>query len=359
MKILQVLSTLGSGGAEHFTIGLTNELIRQSYECDVVTLFDVDKDNNLLNELDTAAHHESLHKKCGFDLSCYFKLYEYIKKGSYDVVHAHVGAIPYILLASILLPKVNFVATIHSEAVREAGRSIMKWSRFFMFQHKKCIPVTISEESKFSFDNYYGMNALMVYNGVSDYQGKGLPSLRDNKNQILFVHPASCQPVKNQELLIKAFAKLVEDYPNCKMLWMGSKNSYSDLFDTLKPFMVPQFQYIGTVANVRDYLIQADAMCLSSKMEGMPMTIIEAFSVGTPALCTPVGGIINMISNGDNGLLSDSLSIDDYYSMMRKFCDFTSEEKLVMKQKAKKSFMKYSIENTVEGYLEIYKLKQI
>ena len=47
---------------------------------------------------------------------------------------------------------------------------------------------------------------------------------------------------------------------------------------------------------VRDYMIAADAMCLSSKMEGMPMTIIEAFSVGLPALCTPVGGCSSKLS---------------------------------------------------------------
>lgn len=357
MKILQVLSTLGSGGAEHFTIELTNEFIRQGYECHVVTLFDVEKENGLLKELDAKSHHESLHKRPGFDLACYVRLYRYIKKGGYDVVHAHVGAIPYILLASLLLPKVRFVATIHSEARREAGPSIMKWSRFYMFQHKKCIPVTISEESKRSFDNYYGMYAPMVYNGVSDYHGTGLPSLRDDKKQMLFVHPASCQPVKNQELLIKAFAKLVKDYPNCKMLWMGSENSYSHLLEELKTMMVPQFQYIGTVANVRDYLIQADAMCLSSKMEGMPMTIIEAFSVGTPALCTPVGGIVNMISNGENGMLSDSLEIKDYYLMLKQFCEFTLERKEQMRQNAKNSFMNYSIRNTVKGYLDIYKLQ--
>ena len=356
MKILQVLSTLLSGGAEHFAVELANELDNKGYKCDLVTLFDVDKNNNLLNQLHPKISHSSLKKKIGIDLMCYIRLYKYIKNGNYNVVHAHVGAIPYILLSTLLLPKVRFVATIHSEAKREASKSIMKWSRFYMFQHHKCIPVTISEESKLSFDKYYGMNAPIVYNGVSEYKGKGLSPLRDNENQVLFVHPASCQPVKNQELLIKAFAKLVEDYPNSKMLWMGSKNSYSDLFDNLKPFMVPQFEYIGTVPNVRDYLIQADAMCLSSKMEGMPMTIIEAFSVGTPALCTPVGGIINMISNGDNGMLSNSLSIEDYYLMLKQFCELTLEQKQQMRLKAKDSFMKYSIENTVKGYIEIYNL---
>lgn len=298
MKILQVLPALGSGGAEHFTVGLINELIHQGYECDVVTLFDIDKDNDLLKELSSKSHHSSLHKKLGFDFGCYYRLYKFIKRGGYDVVHAHVGSIPYILLSTILLRKVKFVATIHSEARREAGRNIMRWSRFYMFQHHKCIPVTISDESKVSFDEYYKMDASMVYNGVPQYYGKCMAPLVDNDDQLLFIHPASCQKVKNQELLIKAFAKLVKDYPNVKVLWLGSNETFKSLYDTLVPDMVLQFKYVGTVPNVRDYLAQADAMCLSSKMEGMPMTIIEAFSVGCPALCTPVGGILNMIEDG-------------------------------------------------------------
>lgn len=167
-----------------------------------------------------------------------------------------------------------------------------------MFQHHKCIPVTISDESKVSFDEYYKMDASMVYNGVPQYYGKCMAPLVDNDDQLLFIHPASCQKVKNQELLIKAFAKLVKDYPNVKVLWLGSNETFKSLYDTLVPDMVLQFKYVGTVPNVRDYLAQADAMCLSSKMEGMPMTIIEAFSVGCPALCTPVGGILNMIEDG-------------------------------------------------------------
>lgn len=355
MKILQVIPLLGFGGAEHFTIGLANELIRQGYECDILTLFDIDKNNSLLNKLSPKAHHCSLHKKFGLDLGCYQKLYKFIKKGGYNVVHVHVGAIPYILLSTLLLKNVKFVATIHSEAKREAGRNIMKWSRFFMFRHHLITPVTISEESKKSFDEYYKMDAPMVYNGVPQYRGKGIEQLRDNDKQLLFIHPASCQKVKNQELLIKAFAKLIKDYPNAKMLWLGSNESFKSLYETLVPYMVPQFKYVGCVPNVCDYLVQADAMCLSSSMEGMPMTIIESFSVGCPALCTPVGGILNMIEDGDNGMLSKSLSVDDYYSMLKRFCGLSSEEKKQMRLKAQNSYAKYSIENTAKSYFEVYK----
>lgn len=354
MKILQVVPTLGCGGAEHFVIELTNELIRQGYDCDVLTFFDVAKDNDLLQLLNSKTKISSLGKKRGFDPKIYSRLYHFVKNGGYDVVHSHVGAIPYLLVSTLFLKNVKFIATIHSEAKREAGKSINRWNRFILFRRGLCTPVTISEASKASFDAYYKLDAPMVYNGVSNYNGECINTLKDNEKQFLFVHPASCQPIKNQELLIKAFARLTIDYPNSKMLWLGNNTMYMELYESLVPLMVKQFQYIGTVPNIRKYLVQADAMCLSSKMEGMPMTIIESFSVGTPALCTPVGGIVNMIDEGVNGMLSKSLSVDDYYNMMKEFCELTVSKKTRMRQKAKESFVKYSIANTAKGYLKVY-----
>lgn len=359
MKILQVIPALYSGGAETFTVELTEELCKQGHSCDVLTLFDVSDDNARKKQLTQITNVISLHKKLGFDIRCFFNLYRYIKTGSYDVVHVHVGAVPYILLSTLLLKNVRFVATIHSEARREAGTAFAKWSRFLMFRLHKCIPVTISEESKHSFDAYYKMNAPMIYNAVSDYKGEGIAPLKDNEEQYLFVHPASCQPIKNQELLIRAFAKLVVDFPNAKMLWLGSNTTFKALYDSLVPKMVEQFKYLGAVSNVRDYLIQADAMCLSSRMEGMPMTIIEAFSVGTPALCTPVGGIVDMIEDGENGMLSASMSVEDYYSMLKIFCNLPAKDRKEMRKKAKESFAKYSIRNMVENYLRIYSTKDV
>lgn len=355
MKILQVLSTFIQGGAEHCVVELSNEIVRQGHKCDVVTLFDVEDENDLIKQLNPQVKTFSLHKKLGLDLSCYIKLYRFIRDGEYDVVHAHVGAIPYMLLSTLLLKRVKFVATIHSEARREAGKSISKWNRFLMFQHGLCTPVTISEESKVSFDDYYKIDAPMVYNGVSDYKQSDLLNIRDNEDQLLFIHPASCRPVKNQQLLFSAFAKLSAEYSNIKLLWLGSKNEYSDMFDELESNMPSIVHYVGEVSNVRDYLAEADAMCLSSKMEGMPMTIIEAFSVGCPSLCTPVGGIVNMIKDGENGMLSTDLEVDSYYNMLKSFCELTPEIRKQMSENAKSSFKKYTVENSVKGYLEIYK----
>lgn len=353
MKILQVIPNLQSGGAESFTVELTLELCRKGHDCEILTLFD-DSNSKLRSKLGNYAKVSSLHKKLGFDFKSLIKLYQYVKTGNYEVVHAHVNAIPYILISCLLLRKVRFVATIHSDAKFEAGGAFSKWVRFLLFKTNLCTPVTISEESLLSFKKFYGINAPMIYNGLSDYSPELKESLRDNKDQTLFVHPASCQEVKNQRLLFKAFARLTKDYPNVKMIWVGSNSSNGSLFDELQNEMVEQIQYLGVVPNVRDYLVQADAMCLSSRLEGMPMTVIEAFSVGCPSICTPVGGMVNMIRHNVNGLLSVDLSVDGYYEVLLNFMKQTKVERDNMRMAALLSFSRYGIDACASEYLKVY-----
>lgn len=357
MKILQLIPNFGSGGAEHFVVELSNELCLIGHQVEVLTLCDVPENNHLKKILNSGVKINSLHKKSGLDFRIFYYVWKYVNQYQFDVVHAHVGAIKYMSLATFFCGKVRFVATIHSEAKREAGKSLDKWSRKLMFGFKKCIPVTISYESERSFEKYYGREGIMIFNGVSDYVKKRDFQLRDNVGQIVFLHPASCQPIKNQHLLFSAFNKLLNNGYDVKIIWVGGNKVYRELYTSLKPLIKDNVTYLGVVDNVRDYMAVSDAICLSSIMEGMPMTVIEAFSVGCPALCTPVGGLINMIQNGVNGMLSNSLSEEDYYTMLKQFCDLSPAEKNKMRKKAKESAELYSIETTANRYLQVYGLE--
>ena len=50
-----------------------------------------------------------------------------------------------------------------------------------------------------------------------------------------------------------------------------------------------------------------DAYALCSSYEGMPISLIEAIGVGCIPVCTPVGGIVDVVHNGENGFLSDGI----------------------------------------------------
>ena len=356
MKILQVIPTLGSGGAEHFVTELSSEFYRRGIVSDILTLSALNKDNFVAKPTDSRVRLFTLNKPLGFSVKALWNFCKFLKKHNYDVVLGHIGAIKYLTLATLLCPKVKFFATIHSDAAFEAGRSVEKWSRQFMFRFNLCTPVTISDESLKSFEQFYHRSAAMIYNGVSSYKKLEKPiELRKSKDEIVFFHAASCQPVKNQELLLKAFNKLSAEYSNVRLYWAGNNSMYKELFESLKSLFSDRFQYLGVVPNVRDYFAASDAMCLCSTLEGMPITIIEAFSTSCVPLCTPVGGCVNMIQPGKNGSLSDDLTVDSYYNMLKRFVEMNDNQRDEMRKQALKAFTKFDIVTCADKYLDLFK----
>ncbi len=357
MKVLQVIPNLHPAGAERFVCEIATSLNRKkNISCDILTLYNLTKKDVLYSTIkDEDIKVYSLNKKEGMSFKLFYDLYKFIKKGKYTVVHSHIGAIKYTLLSNLLLPKVKFVATIHSEAKHEAGNKIEEKIKRFIFKKNKCIPITISEESDKSFKDFYNKSAIMIPNGISDFKGEADKNIIKSDDEILFIHPASCRPIKNQKLLFSAFAKLKNKYSNIKLLWYGSDNNNQILFNELSTYFENGIEYKGIHTNIRSSMLIADAICLSSKMEGLPMTIIEAFSVGTPALCTPVGGCLNIIRDSFNGLLAESVSENDYYNMLEKFVLLSKEDKIQMRKNAYNTFSKYHIDNTTCKYIDVYR----
>lgn len=354
MKILQIIPSLGSGGAERFVCELSEHLNKRSeIQCHVATLYR--RDLNSFYRLHEDIYVNDFNKKVGLDLQCLYRVYKFIKANKYTVVHAHINAILYVFLAAFLLPRVRFVATIHSDAYFEAPGKLDRFIRKLLFKSRRVQAVTISEESRASFMQLYRISAPMIYNGMSEYK-QCLPFNEEvsSDDNIVFIHPASCQPVKNQQLLFSAFQKLASKYKNVKLLWFGSNTTYRDLFTELSHYFSDQIIYCGCVDNMRDHMAKADAVCLSSLIEGMPMSIIEAFSVGCVPIVTPAGGVVNMVSHEINGFIASSFDVEDYYAILERFVLLSPEEIKEMKQASRKTFEKYTIVECASHYINVY-----
>lgn len=353
MNILEVIPSLGSGGAESFVCELSNSLESNGHRVTILTFYD--KINNLENKLNPNIRRCTISKKKGPDIGLFFKLLSFIKNENFDVLHSHSGAIKYTILLPIFCKSTKNFATIHSEARREAGNVFERNIKKFLFKTGLCQAIAISNESEKSFFEFYHKHAPIVLNGVSPYYCNSAQNLIKKCNEeLIFFHAASCQKVKNQERLFRAFNSLLEKYPNIRLIWAGNNSLYYELYESLKPLMNDRIKYIGEVDNPRDYMYNADAFCLSSNMEGLPMTIIEAFSVGCPVLCTPVGGCVDIVKNGENGFLSKGMSVEEYADILKKFIELSIVEKQKMKNCALQSFSKYSIEQTTKGYIKLF-----
>ena len=100
-----------------------------------------------------------------------------------------------------------------------------------------------------------------------------------------------------------------------------------------------------------------DAMCLPSIWEGLPITLLEALSVGCIPICSNVGGIPNVVTDRKNGFLSSSSSKKDYLATMEYFLSLENEQLKIVKMDCIKSFEKFDILNTANSYLNYYQSK--
>jgi len=354
MKILEIIPTLKTGGAEKFVVELSNEISNyQKIDIEILQLMPKTAKDICSKKLNPRIKYISINKHPGFSYRAIIQIYKYIKYNSITHVHAHTSAISYILPSAFILKKVKFFATIHNDAELDADNNfIVAFIRKILFKSKKCIPVTISEQSELSFEKFYKMSAAMIYNGISEDYEITYPNQFPQKG-LKFVHIARTSIIKNQAMLYKAFNKLINEGYDIYLYHYGRFDN-DDISTILRAFENSRIKIMGETDNSKNILHYADALCLSSTMEGMPMTIIEAFSVGCPVISTPVGGCINMIQDGYNGILSEDCSFNEYYNALKRFISLNATEKMEMRANALKSFNKYNIKNTAKLYLELF-----
>lgn len=358
MKILEIIPQLSQGGAERFVVDLCNELVHK-HEVILIVLHSIDKTGFFAEEINQKVTVVSMNKCSGIDIGLFFRLKKLIHKYKPDVVHTHLRGIVYCFLAYLNNSRIKFIHTVHSDAAKEAGRGISKWCREFAFKTGRVTPVAISEESQSSFVKFYGITPSLIYNGRPEYNEtsqitavkKELEDLKASNDSTLIVNIARFSPEKNQLSLANAIISVNKTGKKLDLVIVGREDD--KIAPEIRRMNSKHVHLLGTRTNPRDYMKATDAFCLSSVYEGMPITLIECFSVGAIPISTPVGGIINMIEDGVNGILAKGTSEDDIYEALMRFMNMSDTEKLTMHKASLTSFYKYGIENCADNYVKV------
>lgn len=332
MNILEVITDLGSGGAERFVVDLSNELAKTN-DVTLMTLMDdkVNPEHRNFNRyaLNDNVNYKNLGLPNGFKLSSQLKVLNAINAINPDVVHIHMdGTLNHCALATVVLSwKFYTYFTIHSDIHNGYDNGIVRmlcntyghWGRFKS--------ICLSEKNYEDFKAFYGKSSAVrcIVNGrapmipTDKYEEvrREMKLCRSSNNSILFLHVARCSPVKNQHLLIDTFNQLVAEGHDIDLVIIG--NGYdTNIGLELQYKANKRIHFIGTRKNVADYMLNADIFCLSSDFEGMPISLLEASLSGVPAVSTPVCGAVDLIKDGVNGFLSKSHSIFDYKDALKK-----------------------------------------
>lgn len=326
---MEVIYSLKSGGAERITVDLSNELSRMGHDVTLVVFRD-DKENSELSfykeELSKKIKYINLRIKEGFRVSPFIAVHRLVAKRKPEIIHCHLNVIPYFYFIALFGKKVNIFHTLHNVAKYTLSPKQYHFNRFFYSKYK-ITPIAISDLCNETYRKHYHLdNATTINNGRSpvrrsesfrDVQ-KEIKTLQKNAQDLVFIHIAHFAKQKNQDLLIDVFNQLFEEGYNFTLLIIGSGFD-SENAQELKSKSCSKIKYLGLKENIGDYLFASDAFCLSSAYEGAPISLLEALSAGCLPICTPVGGIPNIIDDEINGYLSKDVSFEEYKKAVLKF----------------------------------------
>lgn len=306
MKILQVIPYFCFGGAETMCENLTYALRAMGHEVTVVSLF---PERTPISSRMEAAGVKLLYldKKPGLDISMVSKLKAIMKQERPDVVHTHLNVIKYAAVAAKLAGVKQCVHTVHNVANQEAEGTLQKILNKFYFTLGWSVPVALSPLVQGTIEEFYQLphsKVPMIYNGVDLSRCMPKENYASGK-PFTFLHIGRFNEQKNHKGLLEAFQKVLVQYPDCRLKLLGEGELLEETKELAKALKIEaNVQFLGSSTNVYPHLHDADAFLLPSNYEGMPMTIIEAMGTGLPIVATAVGGVPDMLTDGESGLLT-------------------------------------------------------
>lgn len=353
MKVLQVIPSFHMAGAEIMCENLCYAL--KNCGCDVVAVSFYSEHTAITNRMERAGIQiVYLNKKIGLDISIYQKLFKLVKKEKPEVVHTHIGAARYAMPVALLCGIPCKIHTVHNVAQQEQEKAGKIINGFF-FKHCKVIPVALSEEVKKTVEEVYGLPSQkipVVFNGI-DLSKCQVKTDYKKKKVFKILHIGRFMDVKNHELILKSFAQFVKQYPDARLELIGDGELRRKMEQLATELCIDkEVQFAGLQSNVYPWLNDADVFILPSKFEGLPMTLIEAMGTGLPIIASAVGGVPDMLTNGDAAILIRPERNQLVASLEKLYLD--ESVRRTLGQRALQKSIVFSSQTMAQRYVKIY-----
>ena len=297
MKILHVITSLRTGGAEKLMVDLLPRLKAKGHDVELL-LFD-GTETPFRHDVEAAGI--KVHD-LGIGGSVYsplrlLRLIPYLKK--YDVVHTHNTAPQLFAAIGGVLCSVVLCTTEHNTSNRRrAWRWYAAVDRWMYSRYRKVICISgKAEENLREFIGTSKAEICTINNGidVAGYAGATasgvLESIAPGSRKIMMV--AGFRREKDQDTLIKSLLGLPERF---HLFLVGDGVRRQEL-ETLvnKNGLARRVHFLGLRTDVPQLLHAADYVVMSSHFEGLSLSSVEGMSVGKPFLASDVDGLREVV----------------------------------------------------------------
>ena len=303
-----------------------------------------------------------------YELALSSKIVEVVEKYKLNVLHVHY-AIPHAYAAymakQMLKEKgisVKVVTTLHGTDITLVGsHPTYKTAVEFSINNSDVVTAVSNDLKKTTNRLFIIKNDIQViYNFIDTQKYDKAHQQKCNRAAIakpderILTHVSNFRPVKRVEDVIKVFYEVHKEIPS-KLLLIGEgpeRSKAENLVNKLK--ISNDVLFLGNSSEVTKILCYSDIFLLPSQTESFGLAALEAMAARTPVISTNTGGLPEVNIHGKTGYLSD---LGDVTEMANNAISILkNQETLEMfKQNAKEHTKRFSLDNILPIYEDIYK----
>ncbi len=356
MRVLQILPELNVGGVERGVIDLSRALKARGEEVQVIS-----NGGKLVPELVKMGvpHYElPVHQKSLWTLRLVREVTKIIERERIDIIHARSRVPAWIAYLAARRTNCDFVTTCHGYYSKHFFSKVMGWG-------KRVIVISHSVGRRMIDDFHVPPERVrLIHRGIdlSQYTFNADKYLKPASENFKIINVGRITPIKGQKEFIQGIHLLSKQIPNVEAWIVGSyggnKEEYWEELQLLvdRLGLRKQVKFLGTRYDIPKLLKEADLLVLSTKIpEAFGRVIAEAGAVGTACIASRIGGILDVIDEGKNGLLFYPLHLEEMVKAMaqllknRKQCHEFAHR---LREKVEKQF---SLDQMVDKTLDVYR----
>lgn len=362
--ICHVIHALGVGGAEVLVDTMLRRLTSR-YRGIVAVLDEVGEIGERLSNDGFIVEH--LHRQPGIDRQCASRLRRFADKYNASLLHAHQYT-PFFqaMLSRGLFGRRPVVFTEHGRHFPDLpSRKRSAVNRLLLRKQDQLVGVG-GQVRRALIDNE-GLPAdrvEVIYNGVdiasfATPAGNSRAEIRNefgiSSENFLVIQVARLHRLKGHETALRAIAEAQKLVPQMRLLIVGDGEERAAIELAIASEGLQDIvQLAGNRSDVADLLAASDAFLMTSISEGIPLTIIEAMAAGLPVVSTSVGGIPEMVTHEQSGLLA---SAGDHFALGRalvRVCNDAELRNKLIRSGRTVAIQQFSVERMLNSYADLY-----
>ena len=362
--IVHIVHRFDTGGMENGMVNLFNTLSPERYRHTVVALTDYSDFRRRITAQPVEFH--ALHRAPGHGFGWTVRLWKLLRSLKPDLVHTRNLAA---LEAQFVAAAAGIRATVHGEHGRDVFDLYGQNWKYNLL--RRAAQPFVSNYIAVSQDLETWLRLAIrvpprklhhIYNGVDSekfHPREGARPAFAHPDSIVFGSVGRMVAVKDYPTLTRAFIQLVRQQPEraarARLVIVGEGPARKTCLDLLQAAGLAHLAWLpGARDDIADIMQVLDVFVLPSKNEGISNTILEALASGLPVIATAVGGNLELVEAGVNGMLVQPGDVGGMAQALLGYLDAPARIAEHGEHARQHAVQRFSIPVMAEAYATVY-----